>query len=360
LLGLVAILDPPREAAAATVAGCQHAGITPVLITGDHPSTARAIATHLGIINPTDQVIVGQQLRDGAIPAVTDGRVFARTTPEQKLDIVQAWRANGAVVAMTGDGVNDAPALRRADIGVAMGQRGTEVAREAADLVLADDDLATVVAAVEEGRRVYANVRRFLLYGLSGGAAEILVMLIGPFLGLPLPLLPAQILWVNLMTHGLAGVALGAEPAEPDVMRQPPRPPAESVLGAGLWPRILRLGGVIAAITLGVGVWAQATGRPWQSMVFLALGVTQLGVALGVRARPGIVANPFLLVAVAAAFALQVAGLYLPPLRDLLGTQPLPLSDLVIACVPAVLGYLAVRLDLRLRQVQPRSAEDPA
>jgi Ca2+-transporting ATPase len=337
-----------QQCPAATIAACQHAGITPVLITGDHPSTARAIATRLGIISPTDEVIVGQQLRDGAIPTVTDGRVFARTTPEQKLDIVQAWRANGAVVAMTGDGVNDAPALRRADIGVAMGQRGTEVAREAADLVLADDDLATVVAAVEEGRRVYANVRRFLLYGLSGGAAEILVMLIGPFLGLPLPLLPAQILWVNLMTHGLAGVALGAEPAEPDVMRRPPRPPAESVLGAGLWPRILRLGGIIAAITLGVGVWAQATGRPWQSMVFLTLGVTQLGVALGVRARAGTAANPFLLVAVAAAFALQVAGLYLPALRDLLGTQPLPLADLVIACVPAVLGYLAVRLDLRL------------
>jgi Ca2+-transporting ATPase len=348
LLGLIAIVDPPREAAAATVAACQHAGITPVLITGDHPSTAHAIAARLGIISPTDQVIVGQQLRDGAIPAVTDGRVFARTTPGQKLDIVQAWRANGAVVAMTGDGVNDAPALRRADIGVAMGQRGTEVAREAADLVLADDDLATVVAAVEEGRRVYANVRRFLLYGLSGGAAEILVMLIGPFLGLPLPLLPAQILWVNLMTHGLAGVALGAEPADPDVMRQPPRPPAESVLGAGLWPRILRLGGVIAATTLGVGLWAQATGRPWQSMVFLTLGVTQLGVALGVRARAGTTANPFLLVAVAAAFALQVAGLYLPPLRDLLGTQPLPLTDLVIVCVTAVLGYLAVRLDHRL------------
>ena len=357
LLGLVAILDPPREAAAATVAACQQAGITPVLITGDHPSTARAIATRLGIINPGDEVIVGQQLRDGAIPAVTDGRVFARTTPEQKLDIVQAWRGDGAVVAMTGDGVNDGPALRRADIGVAMGRRGTEVAREAADLVLADDDLATVVAAVEEGRRVYANVRRFLLYGLSGGAAEILVMLAGPFVGLPLPLLPAQILWVNLMTHGLAGVALGAEPAEPDVMRHPPRPPAESVLGAGLWQRIVRIGVVIAAVTLGVGVWAHATERPWQSMVFLALGVTQLGVALGVRARAGTAANPFLLVAVAVAFALQVAGLYWPPLRDLLGTHPLRLSDLAIVCAPAVLGYLAVRLDRRLGRAHPRSGE---
>jgi P-type Ca2+ transporter type 2C len=360
LLGLVAILDPPREAAAATVAACQQAGIAPILITGDHPSTARAIATRLGIINPTDEVVVGQQLRDGAIPAMTDGRVFARTTPEQKLEIVQAWRAGGAVVAMTGDGVNDAPALRRADIGVAMGQRGTEVAREAADLVLADDDLATVVAAVEEGRRVYANVRRFLLYGLSGGAAEILVMLVGPFVGLPLPLLPAQILWVNLMTHGLAGVALGAEPAEPDVMRQPPRSPAESVLGAGLWQRIVRIGVVIATITLGVGLWGHATGRPWQSMVFLALGVTQLGVALGVRARAGTAANPFLLVAVAVAFALQVAGLYLPPLRDLLGTHPLRLTDLAIACVPAILGYLAVRVDHRLEHGHARPAEGTA
>ncbi len=360
LLGLVAILDPPREAAAATVAACRQAGITPVLITGDHPSTARAIATRLGIISPTDEVVVGQQLRDGAIPAVTDSRVFARTTPEQKLDIVQAWRGDGAVVAMTGDGVNDGPALRRADIGVAMGQRGTEVAREAADLVLADDDLATVVAAVEEGRRVYANVRRFLLYGLSGGTAEILVMLVGPFAGLPLPLLPAQILWVNLMTHGLAGVALGAEPAEPDVMRRPPRPPAESVLGAGLWQRIVRIGVVIAAITLGVGLWGHATGRPWQSMVFLALGVTQLGVALGVRARAGTAANPFLLVAVAVAFALQVAGLYLPPLRDLLGTHPLRLTDLAIACVPAILGYLAVRVDHRLEHAHARPAEGTA
>ena len=191
--------------------------------------------------------------------------MFARATPEQKLDIIQARRDRGDVVAMTGDGVNDGPALHRADIGVAMGERGTEVARQAADLVLADDDLATVVAAAEEGRRVYANIRRFLLYGLSGGTAEILVMLAGPFVGLALPLLPAQILWINLLTHGLPGVALGSEPVDPAVMRRPPRPPAESVLGAGLWQRILRVGIVITAVTLGVALWAHATGRPWQT-----------------------------------------------------------------------------------------------
>ena len=250
LLGLIGILDPPRPTAAATIASCQAAGITPVLITGDHPATARAIAAEVGIIGPGD-VVDCRATRAGE--ADGEAQVFARATPEQKLDIIRARQAAGDVVAMTGDGVNDGPALRRADIGVAMGKRGTEVARQAADLVLADDELGTVVAAAEEGRRVYANIRRFLLYALSGGVAEIAVMLAGPFLGLALPLLPAQILWINLLTHGLPGVALGSEPADPAPCDRPPRPPAESVLGAGLWQRIVRVGVVIAAVTLGRG-----------------------------------------------------------------------------------------------------------
>jgi Ca2+-transporting ATPase len=254
---------------------------------------------------------------------------------------------------MTGDGVNDGPALRRSDIGVAMGRRGTEVARQAADLVLADDELGTVVAAAEEGRRVYANIRRFLLYGLSGGAAEIAVMLAGPFLGLALPLLPAQILWVNLLTHGLPGVALGSEPADPSAMRRPPRPPAESVLGAGLWPRIARVGVIIAAVTLAVALWGHATGRPWQSMAFLALGTTQLAVAAGSRVRPGTLANPALPAAITAALALQLAGLYVPFLCDLLHTQPLPLTDLLIVGALSCLGYAAIRLDRIVHRDKP-------
>jgi Ca2+-transporting ATPase len=345
LLGLIGILDPPRAGAAATIAACQGAGITPVLITGDHPATARAIATELGVIRPDEQVVDCRRLPAGDTATLRTGRVFARATPAQKLDIIQAWRTGGDIVAMTGDGVNDGPALRRADIGVAMGRRGTEVARQAADLVLADDDLSTVVAAAEEGRRVYANIRRFLLYGLSGGTAEIAVMLAGPLLGLALPLLPAQILWVNLLTHGLPGVALGSEPADPGGMRRPPRPPAESVLGAGLWQRIVRVGVVVAGVTLGVAVWGHATGRPWQSMAFFALGATQLAVAVGSRARPGTWTNPLLPAAAAAALLLQFAGLYLPPLRDLLGTRPLPINDLAVVCVLSTLGYAAVRLD---------------
>ncbi|HVB41942.1 MAG TPA: cation-transporting P-type ATPase [Streptosporangiaceae bacterium] len=349
LLGLVAIVDPPRHTAATTIASCHEAGITPVLITGDHPATARAIATEVGIIGPDDEVV---DCREPGGTSNPHARAYARATPSQKLDIIAARQAAGDVVAMTGDGVNDGPALRRADIGVAMGKRGTEVARQAADLVLADDNLATVEAAAQEGRRVYANIRRFLLYGLSGGGAEIAVMLAGPVFGLALPLLPAQILWVNLLTHGLPGVALGGEPATDDLMRRPPRPPTQSILGAGLWQRILAVGLVVAAVTLGVAVWGHSTGRPWQSMAFFALGATQLAVALGSRARPGSLANPFLPLAVAAALGLQLAGLYLPFLRELLHTVPLTGTDLLVVGALSTLGYLAMRV-VRLSELTP-------
>jgi Ca2+-transporting ATPase len=357
LLGLIAILDPPRPAAAATIAACKTAGITPVLITGDHPATARAIATDLGIIVPGGTIVDCGAAKEAA--ASTAAQVFARARPEQKLAIIRARQEAGDVVAMTGDGVNDGPALDRADIGVAMGGRGTEVARQAADLVLADDELATVVAAVQEGRRVYANIRRFLLYGLSGGGAEIAVMLAGPFLGLPLPLLPAQILWVNLLTHGLPGVALGSEPADREAMRRPPRPPAQSVLGAGLWQRIVRVGAVIAAVTLGVGVWGHATGGPWQSMAFFTLGATQLAVAAGSRVRPGTLANPALLAAITAALGLQFAAVYLPFLNSLLKTEPLNLTDLGIVFALSTLGYAAVRLDRIVYRDEPPSRTGP-
>lgn len=349
LLGLVAMNDPAKPAALATIESCRAAGIVPVLITGDHPATARAVALRVGVLAPGQahhegSVVTGPQVAAGRVPDLTSPRVFARTSPVQKLDIVQAWKDRGDVVAMTGDGVNDGPALHRADIGVAMGHRGTEVARQAADLVLADDDLATVVAAVQEGRRVYANIRRFLVFGLSGGAAEILVMLVGPFVGLVVPLVAAQILWINLLTHGLTGVAIGAEPASPLAMRRPPRPPAESVLGDGLWQRVALVGLIISAATLALGVWAHDSGRAWQTMIFVALTCLQLGVALGIRPVQLTRQNPLLPLAVTGSFLLALAGVYLPVLQELLGTTALPAADVALAVGTGALGWIAARV----------------
>ncbi len=349
LLGLVAMNDPAKPAARSTIEECRRAGILPVLITGDHPATARAIAIRVGVLTEAEAaqpgtVVTGPEVASGEVRDLTSARVFARTTPEQKLEIVQAWKDAGAVVAMTGDGVNDGPALRRADIGVAMGHRGTEVARQAADLVLADDNLETVVAAVEEGRRVYVNIRLFLVFGLSGGAAEILVMLLGPWGGLSVPLLAAQILWINLLTHGLTGVAIGAEPAAPGVMRRPPRPPDQSVLGDGLWQRVLIGGALLAAVTLALGLWAEGVGRPWQTMIFVALTCLQLGVAMGLRPATLTRENPFLPGAVAGSFLLAVAGVYVPVLQELLGTEALSCAELAIATGVGLAGWLAARV----------------
>ena len=343
-LGLVALRDPPRPSAAATIAACRQAGIRPVLITGDHPATATAIAAVAGIGAAPALDLTGLDLTDPDQPIAAS--VLARATPEQKLQAVIRWQAEGDVVAMTGDGVNDAPALRRADIGVAMGDRGTEVARQAADVILADDELGTVVAAVEEGRRVYANIRRFLLYALSGGAAEILVMLAGPFVGMILPLLPGQILWVNLLTHALAGTALGAEPIERGTMSRPPRDPAEGVLGGGLWWRILALSAGIAAAALTCGVWIDGSSAVQRSAVMISLGAGQLGVALGARVRRAARAegNLALPITVGAAAALLAGAVTLPPLQVLLSTAAVPGVGWIAALGIAMAGWTGARL----------------
>ncbi|MFD0377043.1 cation-translocating P-type ATPase [Streptomyces sp. NPDC127112] len=346
LLGLVAISDPPKPSATATLAACRAAGITPVMITGDHPATARAVAVRTGVVDdgPDGRVLTGPDLATAPDADLTAARVFARTDPQQKLDIVRAWRARGAVTAMTGDGVNDGPALRQADIGVAMGARGTEVARQAADLVLTDDELSTVVTAVEEGRRVYDNIRRFLVYAMAGGTAEILVMLAGPLLGLPLPLRAAQILWINLLTHGLTGVAMGAEPAAPDAMRRPPRPPGRHILAAGVWQRLLSLASAVTVVSLLAGTAARAWGLPWQSVLFLALLAAQLGVALGLRGRLLTRANPFLPASVAGSALLAAAALHVPALRSLLDTEPVGWSGLWLASAAALAAFVCARL----------------
>ncbi|MEU4424760.1 HAD-IC family P-type ATPase [Actinoplanes sp. NPDC024001] len=345
--GLVGIGDPLRATARDTAAAFERSGVRLLLITGDHPGTATAIGRRLGILGPGDVVARGD---DGPLTAtdIEHARVYARTQPEQKLDIIAALQQRGEVVAMTGDGVNDAPALRRADIGVAMGS-GTEVARQAAELVLVDDNLGTVADAIGEGRRIYDNIRRFLRYALSGGVAELLVMLAGPLLGMPLALLPAQLLWINLLTHGVPGVALGAEPAEADVLRRAPRSPQESVLGAGLLRDILAGAGLLAVVTLAAGVVAGRSGLPWQSVMFLVLGLSQLGVALAVRAKaaPGTPRNHALLAAVAVCVLLQVAGVLVAPLRALLGTEPLTVTTILACCAVAALPGAILRLTRR-------------
>lgn len=352
LLGLVALADPLRPEARDAVLACRAAGITPVLVTGDHAGTAQAVARATGILPGGGTV----------------QPVHARIDPAGKLDLVAGWQRAGHVVAMTGDGVNDAPALRAADIGVAMGRRGTDVAKNAADLVLTDDSLATVVAAVAEGRRVFDNIRRFVRFGLSGGTAEIVVMLIGPLLGLPLPLLPAQILWINLLTHGLPGVAFGAEAAEPDVLHRPPRPPQEGVLTRRTTVAVLLIGTATAVACLGLAWWARAEGRPWQTMLFVALCLAQLGIALVTRSdrlpvwRVRASANPLLLLAVALSALLLLGGVYLPGLSTLLGTQVLSGTELAIAVAAATLPAIAIEIVKavhRARSAESGRPDDP-
>ena len=241
LCGLVGIADPPRSSAIEAIALARAAGIQTVMITGDHPLTAEVIARELGIVRANEAV---------------DERVHARATPEDKLRIVRDWKSRGAIVAMTGDGVNDAPALREAHVGIAMGKGGTEVTREVSDIVLADDNFASIVAAIREGRGIFDNIRKALVYLLAGNTAELAVMLIAALAGLPLPLLPLQLLWINLVTDGLPALALVMEPPEADVMSRPPRPPQEPILGRPEWSSILATGALQTAVTLGVFVWA--------------------------------------------------------------------------------------------------------
>jgi Ca2+-transporting ATPase len=340
LLGLFGMIDPPRAEVRRAMRTCQAAGIRPVMITGDHPLTARHIADQVGI-DENERFLTGQELDrlpDEALPEVAaDVSVFARVAPEHKLKLIQAYQTLGHAVAMTGDGVNDAPALKKADIGVAMGITGTDVAKEASDMVLVDDNFATIVAAVEEGRVIYDNIRKFIKYLLSCNASEILVMLLAPIFGMPLPLLPLQILWMNLVTDGLPALALGVEPAETDVMQRPPHGSGASIFGRGTGLFIGAAGLLLSVLTLGVGLLAWRAGQEsWQTLVFTTLVLSQLALALGVRSesssllRIGVFSNTPMLLAVLLTVALQMGVVYLPPLQALFDTRALSGGELAI------------------------------
>jgi len=356
LLGLVALIDPPRPEVPRSVAECLDAGITPVMITGDHPGTARAIARRLGILDDDAGVLTGEelsQLSDEALSrAARSVRVYARVSPEQKTRIVEALQANGELVAMTGDGVNDAPALKRADIGIAMGLRGTDVAREAADMVLLDDDFSTIVRAVRMGRRIFDNIRKFIKDTMSSNSGEIWTLFLAPFLGLPVPLLPIHILWINLVTDGLPGLAFTAERAEPGIMQRPPRPPKESIFAHGMWQHILWVGLFVGGISIASQAWAIGRGvEYWQTVVFSVLTFSQLFHSMAVRSERsslfeiGVTTNPAMLGAVLLTVVLQLAVIYVPALHPIFHTQALPLPDLLVVLTLSSLVLVVVEIE---------------
>lgn len=354
-IGMVGIIDPVRPEVKDAVLMCQEAGIRPVMITGDNPLTAQSIARELGIV-PNDRILTGQELSQMSDEdlgnRVEEVSIYARVSPQHKLDIVQALQKRGHIVAMTGDGVNDAPALKQANIGIAMGITGTDVAKEAADMVLLDDNFATIVAAVKEGRVIYDNIRKFIKYTLTGNAGELWVILLAPFLGMPLPLIPLQILWVNLLADGLLALTLSVEPSERKIMRRPPRNPDESVFSRGVGRGIVWVGLLLGLILLAIAYHYWSAGQAnWQTMVFTTLTLSRIGLAETMRSerdslfRIGLFSNKPLLAAVVLTFGLQMSVVYIPILQAVFQTTSLSAIDLFISLVLSTVVFWAIELE---------------
>jgi Ca2+-transporting ATPase len=355
-VGVIAMVDPPRPEVRDSVATCIAAGIRPVMITGDHPLTARYVADRLGLLASGGRTMTGADLSrltpEQLADAVHEVSVFARVSPEHKFAIVEALQRGNQIVAMTGDGVNDAPALKKADIGVAMGITGTDVSKEAAEAVLLDDNFATIVAAVEEGRVIYDNIRKFVQYLLTTNSCELLVMLVAPLVGMPLPLLPLQILWINLVTDGPTALTLGVEPPEPGVMQRQPRPPGESIFAGGLGRHVIWVGILMGALTtaLGYRYW-QRGDEAWQTVVFTTLAFSQMAHVLAIRStreslfRIGVLSNPMLAAAVGVTILLQLALLYVPWLRGVFSTVPLSAGDVAMCAAVAATIFVAVEIE---------------
>ncbi len=361
-IGMIGIIDPVRLEVKDSIEICQEAGIRPVMITGDHPLTAQAIARELGIV-PNDQILTGQEISQLSLPQLQDRveniSVYARVSPQNKLDIVKALQKRGHIVAMTGDGVNDAPALKQADIGIAMGITGTDVAKEAADMVLLNDNFATIVAAVKEGRVIYDNIRKFIKYTLTGNAGELWVILLAPFLGMPLPLVPLQILWVNLLADGLLALALSVEPAERKIMRRPPRHPDESIFARGVGRSIVWIGLLLGLVLLAIAYHYWSIAQPnWQTMVFTTLALSRVWMAETMRSdrdsifRIGLFSNRPLLAAVAVTLGLQMVVVYLPILQTVFKTTALSATDLGISFLLSTVVFWAIEAEKLFKRRQ--------
>lgn len=361
LLGLVGLYDPPRPEAIAAIADCRAAGIRVKMITGDHAATARAIAVQLGIADdPT--AVTGQDLDaaegDGFLRHAREAVVFARTSPEHKLRLVESLQADGSVVAMTGDGVNDAPALKRADVGVAMGGKGTEAAKEASEMVLADDNFASIVAAVREGRTVYDNLTKVIAWTLPTNGGEAFTIILAILLGLTLPVTPVQILWINMITAVALGLTLAFEPTEPGAMRRPARPPGQPMLSGRLVWRIVFVSALMVAGTFGVFQWATARGMPLETartMAVNAIVVMEIFYLFSVRyvhgtslTWRGVLGTRAVLIGVAIVIVAQFAFTYLSPLQAVFGTRPLSLADGAVVIAVGVVMLVLVECEKAL------------
>lgn len=354
-LGLAGLIDPPREEVPEAVAMCKAAGIVPVMITGDHPLTAETIARRIGILQGDSEILLtGQQLsalsEETFAGMVEQVRVYARVSPEQKLRIVKTLQARGHYVAMTGDGVNDAPSLKKANIGIAMGITGTDVSKEAAHMILLDDNFSTIIKAVREGRRIYDNILKFIKYLMTTNSSELLVLLVGPLLGLPIAFLPIHILWINLVSDGLPALALSYEKAEDNIMDRPPRPFNESVFAKGRGVHMLWVGALMAAITLAAQAWCIDRGLPWRTIIFNLLSLSQMGHLLAIRSqrsffRSGIFSNTRLIMAVLLVMGLQAVITYTPALQPYFHTESLSPAEFLIIGAAAAVVFLAVEFE---------------
>lgn len=360
-IGFCGMIDPPREEVKQAVRDCHSAGIIPVMITGDHPLTAKAIAGLTGILRKSDQlVITGKELKNLSpvefYEKIDRIRVYARVSPEQKLDIVKTLQEKGHFVAMTGDGVNDAPAIKRANVGISMGITGTDVSKEVSQIVLIDDNFATIMNAVREGRRIYDNIRKFIRYILTGNNSEIMILLFAPLLGMPFPLIPIQILWINLVTDGLPALAFSSEKEEANVMRRPPRNPDESIFSKGLGFHVIWVGTFIAVICLSLQAWALYNGNEnWQTLVFTAMCFCQLGHAHSVRSesyylyKQGLFTNIPFLIAIVITVLLQLSVMYLPFLANIFEIHPLSLIELSLTVLAGILVFHVVEAEKAIR-----------
>jgi len=358
-LGLTGMIDPPREEVFDAVAQCKSAGIVPVMITGDHALTAKTIAQRIGIIsNDKEMVVTGQELAamraEQFAADVERIRVYARVSPEQKLQIVKALQQKGHYVAMTGDGVNDAPSLRRANIGIAMGISGTDVSKEAAHMILLDDNFSTIIRAVKEGRRIYDNILKFIKFLMTSNLGELLTLLIGPLIGLPVALLPIHILWINLVSDGLPAISLSYERAEKNVMRRPPRPVSQGIFEGGIGLHMLWVGVLMAVITLIAQAWCIRNNMHWQTIVFNILCICQLGHVLAIRSQKSslslraLFSNKLLIGAVIFTLLLQFIVTYSPLLQPVFKTEALSFSEFIFVGAVSSIVFIAVEIEKAL------------